>query len=37
MANTGMNGIEIAEHLELPASFQTAWHLRGYYGSLSHK
>jgi alkyl sulfatase BDS1-like metallo-beta-lactamase superfamily hydrolase len=33
--NQGATGAEIAEELELPAALQ-AWHLRGYYGSVSH-
>ena len=36
MANKGMTGAEIAEHITIPAQFQTAWHLQGYYGSVSH-
>ncbi|EEP77211.1 hypothetical protein UREG_02060 [Uncinocarpus reesii 1704] len=36
MANAGKTGIEIAEELALPPTLQEAWHVRGYYGSVSH-
>ena len=32
----GLTGLEIAENFELPDSLQKMWHLRGYYGSVSH-
>ena len=31
-----MTGIEIAEDFPLPAALDSAWHARGYYGSVSH-
>jgi alkyl sulfatase BDS1-like metallo-beta-lactamase superfamily hydrolase len=34
--NQGLTGIEIAEEIELPATLESTWHLRGYYGSVSH-
>ncbi len=34
--NKGETGIEIAEDFELPETLGQTWHLRGYYGSLSH-
>jgi alkyl sulfatase BDS1-like metallo-beta-lactamase superfamily hydrolase len=36
LLNTGYTGIEIAEMIELPPALETAWHARGYYGSVSH-
>jgi alkyl sulfatase BDS1-like metallo-beta-lactamase superfamily hydrolase len=36
MMNLGMTGIEIAEKITLPPSLESAWHGRGYYGSISH-
>lgn len=36
MMNDGLTGIEIAEKLKLPPALQQAWHLQGYYGSISH-
>lgn len=36
MMNTGHTGIEIAEEIELPPALERAWHVRGYYGSVSH-
>ncbi|KAJ5168102.1 uncharacterized protein N7482_003696 [Penicillium canariense] len=36
LMNEGMTGIEIAETLRLPPALDNAWHLQGYYGSLSH-
>ncbi|HYF45975.1 MAG TPA: alkyl sulfatase dimerization domain-containing protein, partial [Acidimicrobiales bacterium] len=34
--NQGATGAEIAEELELPEELARTWHLRGYYGSVSH-
>jgi alkyl sulfatase BDS1-like metallo-beta-lactamase superfamily hydrolase len=34
--NQGETGIEIAEDFELPEALDHTWHLRGYYGSVSH-
>jgi linear primary-alkylsulfatase len=34
--NQGAVGAEIAEEFELPEALDRAWHLRGYYGSVSH-
>ncbi len=34
--NQGLTGPEIAEDFELPTVLDQAWHLRGYYGSVSH-
>ncbi|HTW16492.1 MAG TPA: alkyl sulfatase dimerization domain-containing protein [Nocardioides sp.] len=34
--NQGYVGAEIAEDFELPPSLDSAWHGRGYYGSVSH-
>ena len=34
--NQGATGAEIAEDLELPETLERTWHLRGYYGSVSH-
>ncbi|HET6213034.1 MAG TPA: alkyl sulfatase dimerization domain-containing protein [Micromonosporaceae bacterium] len=36
LMNQGYTGIEIAEILELPPALESAWHARGYYGSVSH-
>ncbi|MEU5992229.1 alkyl sulfatase dimerization domain-containing protein [Spirillospora sp. NPDC047418] len=36
LTNQGYTGIEIAEMMELPPALETAWHARGYYGSVSH-
>ena len=36
MLNNGATGIEIAEDIELPEALDSAWHARGYYGSVSH-
>lgn len=36
MMNTGHTGIEIAEESRLPSELEKAWHVRGYYGSVSH-
>ncbi|GAA3011423.1 alkyl sulfatase dimerization domain-containing protein [Streptomyces drozdowiczii] len=36
MMNIGRTGIEIAEEIELPPALEKAWHVRGYYGSVSH-
>jgi alkyl sulfatase BDS1-like metallo-beta-lactamase superfamily hydrolase len=36
MLNEGMTGPEIAEAMVLPPALETAWHARGYYGSVSH-
>ncbi|MDA2811744.1 MBL fold metallo-hydrolase [Nocardiopsis sp. RSe5-2] len=36
MLNQGLTGPEIAERMELPPALASAWHARGYYGSLSH-
>ncbi|HEY4992596.1 MAG TPA: alkyl sulfatase dimerization domain-containing protein, partial [Nakamurella sp.] len=36
MLNNGATGVEIAEHIELPPALDSAWHARGYYGSVSH-
>jgi alkyl sulfatase BDS1-like metallo-beta-lactamase superfamily hydrolase len=36
MLNKGATGLEIAEDIELPPALETAWHARGYYGSVSH-
>ncbi len=34
--NQGLIGVEIAESFELPPALDSAWHARGYYGSVSH-
>jgi linear primary-alkylsulfatase len=34
--NQGLVGAEIAEGFELPEVLEQTWHLRGYYGSVSH-
>ncbi|MGW4367218.1 alkyl/aryl-sulfatase [Nocardia takedensis] len=36
MMNSGMNGAEIAESIELSPGLDAAWSVRGYYGSVSH-
>ena len=36
LLNNGSTGIEIAEDIELPPALESAWHARGYYGSVSH-
>ncbi|GCE37499.1 alkyl sulfatase [Rhodococcus wratislaviensis] len=36
MLNAGLTGIEIAEDFPLPPALESAWHARGYYGSVSH-
>ncbi|NLU69466.1 MBL fold metallo-hydrolase [Streptomyces sp. HNM0574] len=36
MLNQGMTGTEIAEEITLPPALRSAWHARGYYGSVSH-
>ena len=36
MLNKGLTGIEIAEDFPLPDALDSAWHARGYYGSVSH-
>ncbi|OGE47738.1 hypothetical protein PENARI_c037G11701 [Penicillium arizonense] len=36
LMNRGLNGVEIAEVLGLPAGLQSAWHAQGFYGSVSH-
>ncbi|GAX56319.1 alkyl/aryl-sulfatase [Streptomyces olivochromogenes] len=36
MLNRGLTGTEIAEELLLPPALESAWHARGYYGSVSH-
>ena len=36
MLNNGATGLEIAEDIQLPPALETAWHARGYYGSVSH-
>ncbi|MEU8973292.1 alkyl sulfatase dimerization domain-containing protein [Streptomyces monashensis] len=36
MINAGHTGAEIAERLRFPPALERAWHVRGYYGSLSH-
>ncbi|MDL9935962.1 alkyl sulfatase dimerization domain-containing protein [Gordonia sp. ABSL1-1] len=36
MLNSGATGIEIAENFVLPTELDDAWHVRGYYGSVSH-
>jgi alkyl sulfatase BDS1-like metallo-beta-lactamase superfamily hydrolase len=34
--NKGLVGSEIAEDFALPPTLESAWHARGYYGSVSH-
>jgi alkyl sulfatase BDS1-like metallo-beta-lactamase superfamily hydrolase len=36
LMNHGYKAAEIAERLALPRSLATTWHVRGYYGTLSH-
>ena len=36
LMNSGMNGAEAAELMELPPALVQAWHTHGYYGSVSH-
>jgi alkyl sulfatase BDS1-like metallo-beta-lactamase superfamily hydrolase len=36
MLNNGSTGMEIAEDIQLPPDLESAWHARGYYGSVSH-
>lgn len=36
LLNQGYTGTEIAEVLRMPPALETAWHARGYYGSVSH-
>jgi alkyl sulfatase BDS1-like metallo-beta-lactamase superfamily hydrolase len=36
LLNMGYTGSEIAEMIELPPALESAWHARGYYGSVSH-
>ncbi|CCH76636.1 Alkyl/aryl-sulfatase BDS1 [Nostocoides japonicum T1-X7] len=36
LMNLGHTGPEIAEELQLPPALREAWHVRGYYGSVSH-
>ncbi len=36
MLNNGLTGMEIAEDFPLPDALDSAWHARGYYGSVSH-
>ncbi|KAB7744008.1 MBL fold metallo-hydrolase [Nostocoides sp. F2B08] len=36
MLNQGMTGTEIAEAIRMPPALDSAWHTRGYYGSVSH-
>ena len=36
MLNNGLTGMEIAEDFPLPDALDSAWHTRGYYGSVSH-
>jgi alkyl sulfatase BDS1-like metallo-beta-lactamase superfamily hydrolase len=36
LMNHGLKPSEIAEQLALPASLAATWHVRGYYGTLSH-
>ncbi|HEY1175137.1 MAG TPA: alkyl sulfatase dimerization domain-containing protein [Phytomonospora sp.] len=36
LLNKGRTGAEIAEELDFPPALARAWHLRGYYGSVSH-
>ncbi|MEU3833477.1 alkyl/aryl-sulfatase [Streptomyces microflavus] len=36
LLNAGLTGPEIAEAIELPPALEKCWHIRGYYGSLSH-
>lgn len=36
LLNNGLTGPEIAEDFPLPDALDSAWHARGYYGSVSH-
>jgi alkyl sulfatase BDS1-like metallo-beta-lactamase superfamily hydrolase len=36
LTNQGHTGTEIAELIQLPPALESAWHARGYYGSLNH-
>ena len=36
LMNHGLKAVEIAERLALPASLARTWHVRGYYGTVSH-
>jgi alkyl sulfatase BDS1-like metallo-beta-lactamase superfamily hydrolase len=36
MLNNGSTGMEAAEDMQLPPALESAWHARGYYGSVSH-
>ncbi len=36
MLNSGLTGLEIAENFPMPPALESAWHTRGYYGSVSH-
>ncbi|TVT51584.1 MBL fold metallo-hydrolase [Amycolatopsis rhizosphaerae] len=36
LLNNGLTGAEIAERFTLPPALESAWHARGYYGSVSH-
>src|SRR5262245_10009426 len=36
LMNHGWKAVEIAERLTLPKSLAATWHVRGYYGTLSH-
>ncbi|MGC4926203.1 alkyl/aryl-sulfatase [Streptomyces sp. DT117] len=36
LLNAGLTGPEIAETIQLPPALEKCWHVRGYYGSLSH-
>ena len=36
LMNHGYKAVEIAERLTLPGSLAATWHVRGYYGTLSH-
>ncbi len=36
LMNHGWKAAEIAERLTLPKSLSTTWHVRGYYGTMSH-
>jgi linear primary-alkylsulfatase len=36
LMNHGLKAVEIAERLALPESLARTWHVRGYYGTVSH-
>ena len=36
LMNHGLKAVEIAERLALPQSLARTWHVRGYYGTISH-